>query len=536
MAKGDKVDIDSYQLYEVITPSGGSLRLQTQEEAEFYNDHKKKYLSEYKITNGSDLLEVERVLMMEVMVHRWSTWLAQGFDYEEGMISNEECRKNIKEYCVSEDTELLTPHGWKTFDQLVPGDMALSIDRETGMSIWRDLQKVNVFKPSGPVYHMKTRDHDSITTGNHRWYVQRITRTEENAEWVWQDTEGLDKYSYVPTSAIYGIEHENGKFSDAYVELVAWWYTEGSCTRPNLHNGEIGQSHTVNPREVALIRRALWSCFGEPGDLRGVGRRDWNETRKGSMTMFNLSKRAVEVLEDAAPGKVPSQEFLLSLTASQTELFIETSVLADGSHRDKYRVFSQRDKERIDAFQFACILGGYQANITHGADNMYHVNVSRRTRSRAALHKTEIQYDGLVWCPDLGGETWLARRNGTVYFTGNSAEIRASKQALGIDRLTRTKDKGEDVANYVDKLLTRARQFGYMRNEQSAKAIQLFKEAETLIGTFMRCDEQEREHLRLDKDSIFKWFTEVAIPEFNEIDRKFRQEGPEAQKMWIKEM
>lgn len=215
MAKGDKIDVSDYQLYEVLTPSGGSLRLQTKEEADFYNDHKKKYLREYKITNGSDLLEVERVLMMETMCVRWSSWLAQGFDYDEGIISNEECRKNIKEY---------------------------------------------------------------------------------------------------------------------------------------------------------------------------------------------------------------------------------------------------------------------------------------------------------------------------------SAEIRATKQNLGIDRLTRTKDKGEDTALYVDKLLTRAKQFGYMRNKQAAKAIQLFKEAETLIGTYMRCDADEREKLRLDKDSIFKWFTDVAIPEFEEIDRAFRQDGPDAQKMWVKEL
>ena len=35
--------------------------------------------------------------------------------------------------------------------------------------------------------------------------------------------------------------------------------------------------------------------------------------------------------------------------------------------------------------------------------------------------KEDIVYDGLVWCPTTPNGTWFARREGTVYFTGNSA-------------------------------------------------------------------------------------------------------------------
>lgn len=213
MARGrGQVDMDDIELYEVKTPSGNPLRLQTEDEARFYNDNKKKYLDEYKITNASDIQEVERILVMEIMVHRWSTWLTQGFDYDEGLVSAEELRRNIKDY---------------------------------------------------------------------------------------------------------------------------------------------------------------------------------------------------------------------------------------------------------------------------------------------------------------------------------SGELRQCKESLGIDRVTRNKDKGEDVATYIDKLRQRAKEFGVMRNAQAAKAIQLFKEAETLIGTFERTDRDEQEHLRLNKDEIFKWFCDVAIPEFNEIDKSFRENN---QKYWVRDV
>lgn len=207
-----QVDLDDIELYEVETPSGNPLRLQTEDEARFYNDNKTKYLSEHKITNPSDIQDVERILVMELMVHRWSTWLTQGFDYDEGLVSAEELRRNVKDY---------------------------------------------------------------------------------------------------------------------------------------------------------------------------------------------------------------------------------------------------------------------------------------------------------------------------------SGEIRQCKESLGIDRVTRSKDKGEDVAAYIDKLRQRAKEFGIMRNTQAAKAIQLFKEAETLIGTYARTDKDEQEHLRLNKDEIFKWFVEVAIPEFNQIDDDFKASN---QKYWVREI
>jgi len=34
-----------------------------------------------------------------------------------------------------------------------------------------------------------------------------------------------------------------------------------------------------------------------------------------------------------------------------------------------------------------------------------------------------VKYTGIVWCPRTRNSTWLAKRRGTVYFTGNSDRI-----------------------------------------------------------------------------------------------------------------
>lgn len=112
-------------------------------------------------------------------------------------------------------------------------------------------------------------------------------------------------------------------------------------------------------------------------------------------------------------------------------------------------------------------------------------------------------------------------------------EIRLTKKAMGIDKNTRDKDKGESVADFIDKLRIRAKEFGVMRNEQAAKAISLFMELRSLITFHDNCDEQERKENNVEIHDILEWLRTVAFPEFDEIDAKFRESS---QKYWIREL
>lgn len=114
-----------------------------------------------------------------------------------------------------------------------------------------------------------------------------------------------------------------------------------------------------------------------------------------------------------------------------------------------------------------------------------------------------------------------------------STEIRQIKKILGIDKVTRDKEKGESVADYLENLRTRAREFGVMRNEQAVKAITLFKELESLVTLHDNCDERERREQNIQIEDVLQWLREIAFPELNEIDQKFKDTS---QKYWIRSM
>lgn len=114
--------------------------------------------------------------------------------------------------------------------------------------------------------------------------------------------------------------------------------------------------------------------------------------------------------------------------------------------------------------------------------------------------------------------------------TETSKEIRQLKRSMGIDRATREKDRGETVSDRWDALCKAAEEMGLHRENQLQKVLVLFNELTALITAHNNMDEQERKEEEMNKDDIWKWIEEVAIPEYQALDEYFRKN---VQKMWI---
>lgn len=140
-------------------------------------------------------------------------------------------------------------------------------------------------------------------------------------------------------------------------------------------------------------------------------------------------------------------------------------------------------------------------------------------------------------------QTWLTQ--GFDYIAGRvnendlrqsikdySTEIRQVKASLGIDRVTRERDKGETVGDYVANLLLRAKEFGVHRNDQYAKSVTFIWELISMVKTHDRCDDQERRELDLTPETIVQWVRDNLIPGWEELNTDFRKN----QKVWIQEL
>lgn len=363
-------------------------------------------------------------------------------------------------YCVDEDTEIFTDTGWRRYND-VPSDIAvLTLNHETGMSEWQRPDAIHVFPArQREMVRMEGREHSSLTTPHHRWAVERTHRRtgrkrkrRADGTWTaaeaplrkvvagrdrtWTTSEDLGYWDSIPVAAECASLPDQPKYADAFVELVAWFWTEGHIRRGG-RQVEICQSHAVNEPYCDRIRAALTATFGPPVDTfpragrttDGVPR--WREYANGSRIQWYLSADAGDLLVAAAPGRVVRHDFIRSLTRAQLDLFVDVSMKADGSGRQML----QKDPAAAEAFAFAAILAGHAVSYgTKGPTTSTPYEMSRvqlmtkrrisprpaANNQRSAFSITREMHDGTVWCPQTPNGTWLARRNGKVYFTGNS--------------------------------------------------------------------------------------------------------------------
>lgn len=377
--------------------------------------------------------------------------------------------------CVDEATEALTSRGWKRYDDIKLSDELLTLNHDTGLSEWQTITRLHIH-PSRPrqMLLMEGNEHSSLTTLDHKWPVirRRLGRaTSEQRrgpdgrfqsrqgpsaplrtvgfERTWATSETLNSWDSIPVAAFANDLPAYPKFDDALVELVAWFWTEGHIRKradgsPQGIAIYQGGRNEKNADKVERIRACLQRLFGSAlPSLPHTGKATpddvprWRERLWGSKYEFRLNITAANSLLEWAPARLVRMEFLRQLTQAQLELFIQTSLDADG---DGKRQLVQKDKIQADRFAIACVMAGKAVSIRPrngiirlpGGREVYAelwtVWVQRKRqfgphfarRQKGSQFRMEtVDHTGIVWCPEIPNHTWMARRNGTVFFTGN---------------------------------------------------------------------------------------------------------------------
>lgn len=377
--------------------------------------------------------------------------ILQGIDMPKDVVSG---MANVK-YCVDDQTEALTRHGWKSYDQLSAGDEVWTISPTTKLGEWQKISAVNTFDVIDERMHsIETRDHSSLTTGGHRWMTtdgQFYTNDEI-------DSASDSLYIKIPLSAAAAELPDVPTVADDMVELLAWLYTEGSFKRSRklLSTGRlsnrrasIAQSRAANPTHHERIRQLLTRMYGPESealsasdaarvDLQTVPR--WRQVGDDE---FHLNEPIVATFSEyfeEDQSKTLKRDVIYAMTRVQLELFLQVSSWGDGcGERVSGSVFGQKYESRQEIFELACHLLGYAVNrranhtkiIDEDGRNVgwYDTRVKQRNfcglpRSTSARDdrpvKSYVEYTGTVWCPTTPNGTWFARRDGKTYFTGNS--------------------------------------------------------------------------------------------------------------------
>lgn len=336
--------------------------------------------------------------------------------------------------CVDEETEALTPEGWKQHADLVDGDLIAAYDPARHTLSWQPAT-FSRFPYDGLMVAIEKRDSSQRLTPNHRCLVKfrsgntTVVRADE-----------LRPAMQVPMAAPF-IHSESVGIGVDWAALAGWFIAEGYA-HPRHRQVFIYQSESANQKHVEELHRLLVAVGA---DYRAVRRERIWRGRPSVNIDFVISGVVAQRLREIAPEKKMTPQ-LADLPFEEASALIDALIDGDGHRRaDGRQCIIQKDQQSVELMQLLAIRLGFRAHLRPRREGGFALYLTKgdwlTLRGTDGTHVPipHEHYVGTVWCPSVETGFWLARRDGKPFITGNTFPeklvepcIRAGTSAHGV--------------------------------------------------------------------------------------------------------
>ena len=279
-------------------------------------------------------------------------------------------------YCVDEETEMLTKRGWLKWNQVTTDDIALSCDTATMQMKWSPIHEIYHAQFDGNMFWLTGNGLDSLVTPRHKFLTQRgivyVERLRQKDNIVLMGKAMADPVG-------------GKKYSDAFVKLVGWAVTEGHyIPGKNTHAVSISQKKENGIDDIIGVLQetgAHWSKYVITEDRwyeysyeTDDGRILSTKINAKGMHYFHVTGPIANQIHEVSPNRVLSQVFMDVLTQEQRLLLIDTMINGDGWRTQRLsgnvgRFYTQKDKAHVDAFTSLCAQAGIRVSERQRTDD-----------------------------------------------------------------------------------------------------------------------------------------------------------------------
>ena len=351
--------------------------------------------------------------------------------------------------CLSEDTEILTPAGWKRRGMISVGDSVCTLNLRSGNLEWQAVEKVTSQNTDKTMIQMKAKGYDALVTHDHTIvYHSSVSRN-----FLKRPADELAKMNIfrLPVSGF--LQNPGVVIPDGVLKLLAWTIAEGNMDAGNRSKGykeknnvrlfqRISRSNEIE----AVLKEAGVSYTKHFRKQKGQKIHELNgrvyETKEDGIVFYIRqpdSKNIIALLG----GKKNIPDWLMWMNRRQFEVFLAEYVRGDG-HMEKLgrsgKIFTS-NSDLADRLQILLITNGYKAQVSRrtkwGKVN-YVVGFTPKQiiTAKGANFKT-VPYNGATWCVSVPNGTIVTRRNGKAAILGNS-HVHYYDYAGGADWLAMT--------------------------------------------------------------------------------------------------
>ena len=299
--------------------------------------------------------------------------------------------------CLSLDTEILTPTGWKKSNEVSVGEEAYSFNLSRKEL---EIQKINqVYHGRGNLIEVENNTHfNACLTDNHRnLFIDR-----KNGEFKVKPTNEFMKDAHILNASIF---NEGINEDENFLTLLLATQADGTY-----HGNKIRFSFTKE-RKINRLKRVL--------DILKI---DYlhNKRRNSDINEFYVS-----ISEDYFKGYLKDKKLtykLLNLSLSNRYFIIDEIHNWDGLYKQKSSYCSLLE-ENIDVLQAVHTITNTRSKVRMYKDKYFNLDITRKNYTGTANSKlTNIGEDN-VWCVNVDNSFIVCRRGGTTFITGNCQNL-----------------------------------------------------------------------------------------------------------------
>ena len=323
--------------------------------------------------------------------------------------------------CLSEDTKIFTPDGWKFYNEIKKGDVIYTFNIKSGQIEKKPIATIFIKRYKGKMFNLLNRSQSQLISPRHR-VVRKIFNSNKYV------LEPIEKVLKLKSPCLIPVRGENInpdiEIDDKQLKLLAWILSEGSIEKEGSYRVSIYQSpevHRENYNEII----GLLNSFNFQYSLK-------TQKGLGTCTQIRLLPASSKIIHQWLESrKKVFPNFLFQLSKRQARLFLEAYIKGDG-WEEKYRKrITTTDENIVEALEAIAVLAGYNFNVKKRevqgiSKKVQYILTLTEAETDAIQEIKEIGYDGIIWSVHTENETVIAQRNGQVFITGNTPFINVS--------------------------------------------------------------------------------------------------------------
>ncbi|MBB1093757.1 ribonucleoside triphosphate reductase [Rhodopseudomonas palustris] len=315
--------------------------------------------------------------------------------------------------CVDAVTECLTEGGWKRYDQLTSDDRIATVNWRNNCLEYLHPLAIKSYEFDGEMYVLRNGTQEQWITPKHK-VLQKVHGTQ--SEWALNTIEDVIA-SQQPVVIPHAWQTNSTiEINDAIVELYAWSMAAAYSHCAIMHE-QMTLSITLNLNQSAIAFSSLLMQLEL--DCQYLSKTGTDESKPvGDSYQLKITDPA---LTHICLAQDSIHIFIRTLSARQIRLFLSTYATSFGqTNQPNHAEINVTNQTTLNVLQELCVLAGYGSLVSKktGAAHFSLQFINDYTSTIQIIEQRH--YKGYVWCPTTHNGTFIARRNGKTFVTGNT--------------------------------------------------------------------------------------------------------------------